>query len=177
MATPPEIIGEPTQPARGVSEHTPDPFQSWRMSRWTRRLSYARNRFANSLEVLKVRLWRKPMVRWHYSRTDYAPPPCSITLRLTSHCNLRCVQCGQWGAHGAFMRPDRQPFGREMTTAEWKVFIDQAASFCPHIYFFGGEPFLRKDCVELIRHATSRKIIGIPRRLRLAVFRRAILTP
>ncbi|MGH9196093.1 MAG: radical SAM protein, partial [Acidimicrobiia bacterium] len=131
-----------------------------RMTRWLLRLSYAVDRLRKTLKILKVRLWRKPMIRLYYSRSDYAPAPCMITLRLTSNCNLRCVQCGQWGDRGVFVRPDRPAFPKEMSMQEWKAFIDRVASYCPHIYFFGGEPFLRKDCLELVRFATSKNVIA-----------------
>jgi MoaA/NifB/PqqE/SkfB family radical SAM enzyme len=130
------------------------------MTRWTLRAAYARNRLSKALKVLEVRLWRKPLVKVYYSRTDYAPAPCGITLRLTNHCNLRCVQCGQWGEHGVFTRPGRPIFRKEMSTAEWKAFIAKVAPVCPHIYFFGGEPFLRKDCLELVKFATCHNIIA-----------------
>jgi MoaA/NifB/PqqE/SkfB family radical SAM enzyme len=131
-----------------------------RRSRWALRVPYAIDRFSKALKVLRVRLWRKPLIRLLYSRTDYAPAPCGITLRLTSSCNLRCVQCGQWGERGAFVRPGRPPFAAEMSTDQWKSFIGKVASWCPHIYFFGGEPFLRNDCLELVKFATANDIIA-----------------
>ena len=131
-----------------------------RMTRWMLRASYARRRWSKALKVLEVRLWRKPLIKVYYSRTDYAPAPCGITLRMTHHCNLRCVQCGQWGEHGVFIRPGRPAFRNEMSTADWKTFIARVAQVCPHIYFFGGEPFLRKDCLELVKFATAHNIIA-----------------
>jgi len=46
-----------------------------------------------------------------------------------------------------------------MTTDDWKRFIDRLAPACPHIYFFGGEPFLRKDLLQLVRYATDRCVL------------------
>lgn len=131
-----------------------------RATRWAQRVTYAANRFSKAIKVLEVRLWRTPLIRLLYSHTDYAPPPREITLRLTSNCNLRCVQCGQWGEKGVFTTPGRTDFRSEMSTDEWKLFIERVASFCTHIYFFGGEPFLRRDCVDLVRFATARNIIA-----------------
>src|SRR5262245_37771977 len=65
-----------------------------RTTRWMPRVRYAANRFSKAIKVLEVRLWRSPLIRLVYSHTDYAPAPREVTLRLTSNCNLRCVQCG-----------------------------------------------------------------------------------
>src|SRR5262249_47511499 len=83
-----------------------------------------------------------------------------ITLRMTNNCNLRCVQCAQWGERGVFKVPGRVRIAEEMTTEEWKRFIHRLAPHCPHIYFFGGEPFLRKDLLELVGHASRRNVVA-----------------
>jgi hypothetical protein len=101
-----------------------------RLTRWTLRASYARNRLSKALKVLEVRLCWKPLIKLYYSRTDYALAPSGIILRLTSHCNLRCVQCGQSGEQGVFRRPGRAAFRKEMSTAEWKLFITRIAPVC-----------------------------------------------
>src|SRR5262249_14753653 len=100
MKAPPGTLPAPKSRARLLSHL----LRQLCMSRWTRRLAYVWNRYTKALKVLQVRLWRKPLIRLYYARTDYAPPPCMITLRLTSNCNLRCVQCGQWGEQGVFTR-------------------------------------------------------------------------
>ncbi|HZU86826.1 MAG TPA: radical SAM protein, partial [Anaerolineaceae bacterium] len=43
---------------------------------------------------------------------------------------------------------------RELTCEEWKTILDQAWAFgIPHVIFTGGEPTLRPDLVDLVRHA------------------------
>lgn len=130
-----------------------------RMSRWATRGSFAVRRFRKCLRILEVRAVRAPLVRLYYRRRDYAPPPSMITLRTTNLCNLRCKQCAQWGEHGVFLRRVRPEPARDLSTAEWKRFIRRMARSCPHIYFFGGEPFLRKDLLELVRYAHDRGVI------------------
>ena len=127
---------------------------------WILRGCYALNRLSKAFRVLEVRLWRKPLIRFYYSRTDRAPAPCSVTLRLTSSCNLRCVQCGQWGDRGVFVQQGGSAFPKEMSTEDWRTVIARLAPFCGHIYFFGGEPFLRKDCLELVAYAASKNVIA-----------------
>jgi len=134
----------------------------WRFgpAAWMLRCCYAVDRFSKACRVLEVRFWRKPLIRFYYSRSDYAPAPCSVTLRLTSNCNLRCAQCGQWGDQGVFIQPGGPASFKEMSTEDWRRVIAGLAPVCGHIYFFGGEPFLRKDCLELVAYAASRNVIA-----------------
>lgn len=83
--------------------------------------------------------------------------PESITLFLTSRCNLRCRMCGQWGDKG--ITKDRHTKGgEELTLDEYKVMLDDVSGFMPNITLFGGEPLLYKGCVELIRLCKLRKM-------------------
>jgi MoaA/NifB/PqqE/SkfB family radical SAM enzyme len=129
------------------------------MKRWMIRIFYLIDRLMKGWKLTKV-FWRKWMIHFIYRHTDVAPPPSMITLRVTNNCNLRCVQCGQWGQNGVYNHPHAGSHSRQLTTEEWKVFIDGMSSVCPHVYFFGGEPFLRKDLLELVKHATSKNIIA-----------------
>jgi organic radical activating enzyme len=45
---------------------------------------------------------------------------------------------------------------RELTTKEWQIILDKLwQSGIPHVNFTGGEPTLRPDLVDLIRHAEN----------------------
>ena len=71
---------------------------------------------------------------------------------LTDRCNLRCRMCG------VYEHADPDP-GLELTTEEWKTVIDSAARLGTMIVSFsGGEPLLRPDLYDLIRHADSKGI-------------------
>ena len=132
--------------------------RSFRNSRFAIRLQYARQRWRKAMRLMAVRYWRKNWVRWYFRNRDYAPAPSMVTLRMTNQCNLRCTQCGQWGENGAFH--DRaEARTKELSTNEWRRFIDQIADDCPHVYFFGGEPMLRPDLLSLIRYASDRHVI------------------
>jgi MoaA/NifB/PqqE/SkfB family radical SAM enzyme len=115
-----------------------------RESRFALRLRYVRRHLAKALRLAEVRYLRENRVRWYYRHFDHAPPPSFITLRMTNHCNLRCIQCGQWGENGAFHDRDR-PACHELTTAQWQTFLDQVSGVCPHVHIFRGEPMLRRD--------------------------------
>lgn len=67
---------------------------------------------------------------------------CALTYRLPS---------GSTAEYAPTKRVDR-----ELTTAEWAQVLEKAWQFgIPHVTFTGGEPTLRPDLVELVRHAES----------------------
>jgi pyrroloquinoline quinone biosynthesis protein E len=74
------------------------------------------------------------------------PPPMGLLAELTHRCSLRCPYCSNP------LELDRR--SNELSTAEWKRLIDEAAALgVLHIYFSGGEPMLRRDIAELVAHA------------------------
>lgn len=75
--------------------------------------------------------------------------PSEVWLKLTERCNCRCVMCEIWKHN-----PDADG---ELSTEEWKEVLLGLRRWLgkKHIWFTGGEPFLRKDCVELIRYGSS----------------------
>jgi radical SAM protein with 4Fe4S-binding SPASM domain len=81
---------------------------------------------------------------------------------VTNRCNLRCKQCSQWGVSGVYKEVSNDLLSSELSAQQWKDFIGQISQksfFCPHIHFFGGEPFVRKDIIELIEYASRQNII------------------
>src|SRR5262245_22802668 len=66
-------------------------------------------------------------------------------LELTYRCNFRCIQCYNT-THAAT--------DREMSVAEWQSVIEQLAALgCHSATFTGGEVFVRKDAVDILRAA------------------------
>src|SRR3954451_15865381 len=113
--------------------------------RWMIRLTYAITRWPRTVRLLKVRYLRRWAIVLFHRHRDRAPSPSMITLRMTNSCNLRCVQCSQWGEHGVFTHTQGVKRRGDLSTDEWFSFIRRMSPLCPHIYFFGGEPFMRKD--------------------------------
>jgi MoaA/NifB/PqqE/SkfB family radical SAM enzyme len=73
--------------------------------------------------------------------------PDAAWLNPTDNCNMRCIMCNQW----------RETKTNELTTAEWRMVLDQLADFgIKKCGFNGGEPLLRKDLPEIFSHVTSR---------------------
>ena len=77
-----------------------------------------------------------------------------VVWNMTRRCNLRCVHC--------YSRSQNKAYPGELTTAEGKALIDDLAAFsCPVILFSGGEPLMRPDLPDLVRHATDRGIRAV----------------
>lgn len=74
--------------------------------------------------------------------------PFAALCCLTYDCMCRCVHC--YAAGYSLKAP-------LLTTAEWKGLLDQLAAWgVVKATFFGGEPLLRGDVLELIAYATSK---------------------
>jgi MoaA/NifB/PqqE/SkfB family radical SAM enzyme len=87
-----------------------------------------------------------------------APPPTTLIARLTHRCNLRCVQCGQWGERGVWKRQAPPAASDELSSREWIRLIEAHPRAPAHVYFWGGEPLLRNDLWDLVAAATARGI-------------------
>ena len=77
--------------------------------------------------------------------------PVLSEIALTYRCQNKCLFCYAES-------PNRGTKVREMSTSEVKTIIDRIFddAHCPTVSFTGGEPTLRDDLPELIRHAKSR---------------------
>lgn len=99
------------------------------------------NRIKQIRELYKVYLSRalnKPLVK-----------PNTVTITLTSKCNLRCVMCDHW----------KLKDNNELSLEEIKNLIDQVAEWgVEEIELSGGEPFMRKDIWGIIEYASSRRL-------------------
>lgn len=86
--------------------------------------------------------------RLAYSGLGKPPAPLNLTLSITYKCNSRCQSCDIWKIY---------PAEKEKLKDELKLDqIEQIFRSVGQVYFFnisGGEPFLRKDIVDIIRLA------------------------
>jgi pyrroloquinoline quinone biosynthesis protein E len=77
-----------------------------------------------------------------------AAPPMGLIAELTHRCPLQCAYCSNPLALDA---PKA-----ELTTAEWRAVLDQAAALgILQVHFSGGEPMARRDLVDLVAHAAG----------------------
>jgi radical SAM protein with 4Fe4S-binding SPASM domain len=83
----------------------------------------------------------------------------SVNLELTVMCNLRCKMCWWWGENGIAFKliKERNPrITRELSTDEVFNIVDQLEPHKPSFYLSGGEPFIRKDTVDIIEYISSK---------------------
>ncbi len=99
-------------------------------------------KFANSIRIFR----------------GYSPFPVYILLYLTYRCNLKCDFCPQYN-RGRSNIVKSYP---EMNLSELKNFVDNLIRdkffINPRIHFFGGEPLLRKDFLEIIKYVDEKDI-------------------
>ena len=101
-----------------------------------------------------TRLYQK-IISWHTRLPQmifpngYAFPPMRVGCVLTHRCHLRCAMCFVW-QHGK----DKELLANELTTDEWKSVFDQMPSQAI-VTMTGGEPLLRADIRDLLKHASQ----------------------
>lgn len=71
--------------------------------------------------------------------------PENMVFSVTNLCNSRCATCSIWAKYQK--RPEL--VSKEMTTEQW-LKTWQSVGRITYITFTGGEPFLRKDVLELL---------------------------
>lgn len=77
--------------------------------------------------------------------------PYRMDLALTYRCNNRCVHCYAGGPRET----------EELKTRQWFRVIDRLFRVgIPHVTFTGGEPTLREDLPQLIRHAEETGLVS-----------------
>jgi len=75
-------------------------------------------------------------------------PPLALLAELTHRCPLQCPYCSNPLA--------LERASNELSTAEWKRAIDEAAAMgVLQIHFSGGEPTARRDLEELVAYARA----------------------
>jgi radical SAM protein with 4Fe4S-binding SPASM domain len=75
--------------------------------------------------------------------------PLVVSWNVTRKCNLKCSHC--------YINAAKTELRDELTTEEGKHLIDQLSEVSrPLLILSGGEPLLRADLYDLIRHGTSK---------------------
>jgi len=76
----------------------------------------------------------------------------SVQAALTERCNLKCIQCGLW---------QNEHKKLELTTEQWFSIFLKIKKWIGHSYQLnigGGEPFMRKDIIEIIKFCVENEI-------------------
>lgn len=86
-------------------------------------------------------------------------------LLITRKCNLNCSYCRISADINYKNKPKEYPskdfyFKNEATTEEWINCIDLLKKHNPDIFLiiYGGEPFLRKDLVDIVKHCNKQDV-------------------
>jgi len=81
-------------------------------------------------------------------RSAAPAPPLALLAELTHRCPLQCPYCSN--------PVELERSGAELDTATWKRVLGEAVALgVLQVHFSGGEPTVRKDLVELVRHAAE----------------------
>ena len=77
-------------------------------------------------------------------------PLMSTSIRLTKRCNLRCKHCYANGGENC---------SKEPSLKDIKNLLDQLSKLSvSEVFFTGGEPFIRKDIVDILEYANKLKL-------------------
>jgi len=91
--------------------------------------------------------------------TEIAAPPKSITLFLTSICNLRCRMCAQYGESGTSLGIPKEVPPTDVVLRA----IEELAPYGTRFTLMGGEPTLNPDWFKIVQaiksHGLSCEII------------------
>lgn len=79
---------------------------------------------------------------------------CKIKIKNTLKCNMHCNYCSNVITTGK-----RPIFKNELNYKEWLKIIDNFPMKVRKVIIVGGEPFLRKDVLDLIQGIANRKIV------------------
>lgn len=101
------------------------------------------NVFLDDLSRLGMIAWRQE--KFEYYRNWAAPS--TVFWDITCECNLRCAHCYNFNG-------TRQE--SELSAGEVKRTLQEMSAFgVKSISFSGGEPFMRKDMLEIVHHAAG----------------------
>jgi radical SAM protein with 4Fe4S-binding SPASM domain len=106
---------------------------------------------------------QRPFAAWQRAATPAPaefPRPYVISWNLTYRCNLACEHC-YLDAGPARVAHDPAFADRgELSTEQCLRVVDQIAAFAPEalVILTGGEPLLRRDLLDIVRHASAREL-------------------
>jgi len=87
-----------------------------------------------------------------YTRSYLLAKPLDVICEISYLCNLECPTCFRWTS-----KPDEH----ELAADEWKRVLAKLKAWLGtfNLTFSGGEPFLRKDILEIFKFASENGIV------------------
>lgn len=80
--------------------------------------------------------------------------PFNVLVQVTNRCNMQCSFCDFW--------PNPAPRDRELTVADYERLGEELAGLGTFLVSVeGGEPFIRKDLVDIVRALSRRHITAL----------------
>jgi MoaA/NifB/PqqE/SkfB family radical SAM enzyme len=77
--------------------------------------------------------------------------PFDVLIQVTNRCNMKCSFCDFW--------PNPAPKGQELTVDEFARIADELAEMGTFLISIeGGEPFVRKDLLDIVRVFSARHL-------------------
>jgi len=105
-------------------------------------------RFTDRLKIMKSAFSRQVL--------GYATVPATAFIEVNYDCMLRCKMCQLWTAD---FKKERIGSRKILSLVEIKNVIDQyALAGVKNIFFIGGEPFSRKDLLDIIAYGKDRRM-------------------
>ncbi|MBE7445620.1 MAG: radical SAM protein [Planctomycetia bacterium] len=90
----------------------------------------------------------------YHLRLGYAPPPESVTIEVDYSCMFRCKMCQMWTKD---FKTSRIGNNKVLSNCAIEGIIAELCSMgVKSIYFCGGEPFLRKDFLDIVKYGKSK---------------------
>ena len=104
---------------------------------------------SDGLRYLDVKSDKLTQISHHGLRVKGNKP--IVVWNMTRQCNLNCLHC--------YAKATKKASDDEFSTEEAKSFMDDVAKYKSPVFLFsGGEPFMRRDLIELIEYASSIKL-------------------
>lgn len=88
----------------------------------------------------------------YYNQNLRVPFPLAVNFLITSECNLKCEMC-------TFKPMVGTTQGADLQTDDIRKFIEREHKKKFHVFLSGGEPFLRKDILEIITIIKKFKLV------------------
>ncbi|NOZ22681.1 MAG: radical SAM protein [Planctomycetes bacterium] len=116
-----------------------------------------------------MRKLRKELSRWMFLRRlahkscPFSRSPFTVSLNLTSRCNLRCKMCGQHGETGIYTGTDRTRAPHTLEFDLLRGVIDEIAAYPtrPDVCMWGGEPLLHPQFAQLLALIMDRRLFCV----------------